>query len=63
MLATKVGKLLRRPRSPDAPDTTEWPGGLPFRIRWDFTYGGVMRAYEDSLQRLGVTRVDLVDDS
>ncbi len=60
VLATKVGKLLRRPRPPDAPDTTEWPGGLPFRIRWDFTYGGVMRAYEDSLQRLGVTRVDLL---
>ena len=60
VLATKVGKLLRRPRPPDLPDTTEWPGGLPFRIRWDFTYDGVMRAYEDSLQRLGVTRVDLL---
>ena len=60
VLATKVGKLLGRPRAPDAADATEWPGGLPFRIRWDFTYGGVMRAYEDSLQRLGVTRVDLL---
>ena len=60
VLATKVGKLLRRPKPPDSPDATEWPGGLPFRIRWDFTYGGVMRAYEDSLQRLGVTRVDLL---
>lgn len=60
VLATKVGKLLRRPEPPDGPDATEWPGGLPFRIRWDFTYDGVMRAYEDSLQRLGVTRVDLL---
>ena len=60
VLATKVGKLLRRPRPPEEPDATEWPGGLPFRIRWDFTYDGVMRAYEDSLQRLGVNRVDLL---
>ena len=60
VLATKVGKLLRRPRSPEELDATEWPGGLPFRIWWDFTYDGVMRAYEDSLQRLGVTRVDLL---
>ena len=60
VLATKVGKLLGRPRPPAPPDATEWPGGLPFRIRWDFTYDGVMRAYEDSLQRLGVTRVDLL---
>ena len=60
VLATKVGKLLRRPKPPDGPDATEWPGGLPFRIRWDFTYDGVMRSYEDSLQRLGVTRVDLL---
>ena len=60
VLATKVGKLLRRPRPPEELDATEWPGGLPFRIRWDFSYDGVMRAYEDSLQRLGVTRVDLL---
>ena len=60
VLATKVGKLLRRPRPREEPDATEWPGGLPFRIRWDFTYDGVMRSYEDSLQRLGVTRVDLL---
>ena len=60
VLATKVGKLLRRPRPPEEPDATEWPGGLPFRIRWDFSYDGVMRAYEDSLQRLGVTGVDLL---
>ena len=60
VLATKVGKLLRRPRPREELNATEWPGGLPFRIRWDFSYDGVMRAYEDSLQRLGVTRVDLL---
>ena len=60
VLATKVGKLLRRPQPPDELDATEWPGGLPFRIHWDFTYDGVMRAYEDSLQRLGMNRVDLL---
>ena len=37
-----------------------WTGGLPFELRFDYSYDGVMRSYEDSLQRLGLPRVDLL---
>ena len=35
-----------------------WAGGLPFELRFDYTRDGVLRSYEDSLQRLGMNRVD-----
>src|SRR5262249_54963880 len=31
----------------------------PFEVRFDYTYDGILRAYEDSLQRLGLARIDL----
>ena len=37
-----------------------WTGGLPFRVRFDYSYDGVMRSFEDSLQRLGLPRIDLL---
>ncbi|HET6316215.1 MAG TPA: aldo/keto reductase, partial [Chloroflexota bacterium] len=40
-------------------DTAPWPGGLPFEVHFDYSYDGILRAYEDSLQRLGLARIDL----
>ena len=60
VLSTKVGRILRRPADPGSFDTGMWAGGLPFDFRFDYTYDGILRAYEDSLQRLGLTRVDLL---
>ena len=61
VVATKVGRLLQRPRAPSREvDLGGWSDGLPFEPRWDFSYGGIMRSYEDSLQRLGINRVDLL---
>ena len=57
-LSTKVGRVLVRPDDPSAFSQERWAGGLPFVVRFDYTYDGVMRAYEDSLQRLGVNTVD-----
>ena len=37
-----------------------WPHGLHFEYRHDYTYDAVMRSCEDSLQRLGMNRVDLL---
>jgi D-threo-aldose 1-dehydrogenase len=59
VLSTKVGRILRAPANPAAFDPGPWLGGLPFEVRFDYTYDGVLRAYEDSLQRLGLSRVDL----
>ena len=33
---------------------------LRFEVRFDYSYDGVIRAYEDSLQRLGLPEVDLL---
>eukprot|EP01052_Picozoa_sp_SAG31_P033784 SAG31_NODE_3862_length_3810_cov_32.413096_7_plen_53_part_00 len=31
---------------------------MPFDMEFDYSYGGIMRQFEDSLQRLGMARVD-----
>jgi D-threo-aldose 1-dehydrogenase len=60
LLSTKIGRILRAPRHPERFDTGFWAGGLHFEHHFDYSYDGVMRAYEDSLQRLGMNRVDLL---
>ncbi|HET7767523.1 MAG TPA: aldo/keto reductase [Chloroflexota bacterium] len=57
-LSTKVGRVLFRPRDPASFMDERWKGGLPFDLRFDYTRDGVIRAYEDSLQRLGMNSVD-----
>src|SRR5262249_62399406 len=58
VLSTKVGRLLR-PRTQD-PATEPYRHPLPFNTAFDYTYDGVMRAFEDSLQRLGLARIDVL---
>ena len=59
VLSTKVGRILRAPAYPHAPDPRTQPGGLPFEVRFDYSRDGILRAYEDSLQRLGLVRIDV----
>jgi D-threo-aldose 1-dehydrogenase len=33
---------------------------LPFNIRFDYSYDGIMRSVEDSFQRLGLNRIDIL---
>lgn len=56
--STKVGRVYSRfaGRAPESV-TAPWTGGLPFVPRFDYTYDGVMRSYEDSLMRLGLNRI------
>src|SRR4051812_39946624 len=58
VLSTKVGRILDRPRDPATFHQERWGGGLPFEVRFDYTRDGILRAYEDSLTRLGLNRVD-----
>ena len=64
VLSTKVGRLFRVPSDPARRDAERRaagrPGGLNFAHHHDHSYDGVMRSYEDSLQRLGLTRIDLL---
>lgn len=56
VLSTKVGRINR----PSTRRDPKWPGALPFEPVFDYGYDAVMRSFEDSLQRLGVDRVDIL---
>jgi D-threo-aldose 1-dehydrogenase len=58
VLATKVGRLLR-PRA-DLPSNSPLRHPLPFDAVFDYSYDGVMRSFEDSLQRLGLAQIDIL---
>jgi len=57
-LTTKVGRTLHRPQDPVTFDRSPWAGGLKFEVNYDYSYEGIMRSYEQSLQRLGLDTVD-----
>jgi D-threo-aldose 1-dehydrogenase len=58
VLSTKIGRVLERPADPATFKPERWPYGLPFVVRFDYAYDGVMRSYEDSLTRMGLNRID-----
>jgi D-threo-aldose 1-dehydrogenase len=59
LLSSKVGRLLIA--DDGAPrDQNGYVGVLPFVQRYDYTGDGTRRSIEDSLQRLGVSRLDIV---
>ena len=59
VLSTKVGRLLKSGLPAD-PASMGWPAPLPFHPVYDYSYDGVMRSYEDSLQRLGLDHIDIL---
>lgn len=59
VLSTKAGRLLA-PGYPQDSSAGEWPGSFPFHQIYDYSYDGVMRSYEDSLQRMGVSSIDIL---
>ena len=58
VLSTKIGRWLKASQDPDY-DGTPWLGGTPFEVVFDYSYDGIMRAYEQSQLRLGLARYDL----
>ena len=58
VLSTKVGRLLRADASKGG-KLGPFVAGLPFRVEYDYTADGVRRSIEDSLQRLGMARIDI----
>ena len=59
VLSSKVGRLLSASRELHGPDD-EFPFGLPFAARFDYSYDSAMRSVEDSLQRLALNRIDIL---
>jgi D-threo-aldose 1-dehydrogenase len=59
VISTKVGRLMR----PDAgvrPGDDGFAAPLPFRPHYDYSFDGIMRSHQDSLQRLGLASVDIL---
>jgi D-threo-aldose 1-dehydrogenase len=62
VLSTKVGRLLNP--VPGPVDETQPRHGyatpMPFEPVYDYSYDAVMRSFEESLQRLGLSRIDIL---
>jgi len=57
-ITTKVGRTLARPADPKTFKRDPWAGGLNFAVNFDYSYDGIMRSYEQALQRLALDTVD-----
>ncbi|TPM36237.1 aldo/keto reductase [Mesorhizobium sp. B2-3-4] len=68
VVSTKVGRLMTRQRPglelpPEAeknPLDAGWQNGLPFREVFDYSYDAIMRSFDDSQQRMGRARIDIL---
>jgi D-threo-aldose 1-dehydrogenase len=59
VLSTKVGRLLS-PAGEKLEEDGIFFNPSPFNSRYDYSYDGVMRSFESSLHRLGLSRVDIL---
>ncbi len=58
-ISTKVGRLMRP--DPGATAMSDgWADPLPFRPVFDYRHDAILRSLDDSLQRLGLDRVDIL---
>jgi D-threo-aldose 1-dehydrogenase len=62
VLSTKVGRLLKQVSGPVDERIVRhgYATPMPFEPVYDYSYDGVMRSYEESLQRLGLSRIDIL---
>lgn len=58
LISTKVGRTLARPEDLKSFSREPWVGGLNFEVHFDYSYDGIMRSYEQGLQRLALDTVD-----
>jgi D-threo-aldose 1-dehydrogenase len=59
VLSTKVGRLLR-PGTPQGGATDGRMAPMPFHVVYDYSRDGIMRSVEDSCQRLGLAKIDIL---
>jgi D-threo-aldose 1-dehydrogenase len=59
ILSTKIGRYLVSP-GPQGIDRGIFKGGLDLEVVLDYSYDGTMRSLEQSLERLGVSHIDVV---
>ncbi|MGA7776545.1 MAG: aldo/keto reductase [Paraburkholderia sp.] len=59
VLSTKVGRRFV-PRTTPYDGSEGWQNPLPFQAIYDYTHDGILRAFEDSQQRLGIAEIDIL---
>jgi len=59
VLSTKVGRLMQ-PDPTVTPGENGWADPLPFRPVFDYGRDAILRSFDDSLQRLGLARIDML---
>ncbi|GGG94287.1 L-fucose dehydrogenase [Parapedobacter pyrenivorans] len=60
LLSTKIGRIFEADPTFEPGSAGLWKGPLNFKFRYDYTADGVRRSLEDSLQRLGLSSIDIV---
>lgn len=58
VLSSKVGRILRPKRRSEI-DFSPWVDAAANEVIFDYSYDGTMRAFEDSMQRLALERMDI----
>ncbi|RYY71583.1 MAG: aldo/keto reductase [Chitinophagaceae bacterium] len=59
VFSTKIGRLFKRVHE-DAVPTTMWKAPLPYDFEHDYTGDATKRSIEESLQRTGLSHIDIV---
>lgn len=59
VLSSKVGRILT-PSAEPLPKKWHWANPSPFHYHYDYSAAGTRRSIEDSLQRIGVSSLDIV---
>lgn len=60
VISTKAGKRLKSASSKTQSDEPWFIDHLPFEVEYDYTYDGIMRCVEDSMQRLSLNVIDII---
>lgn len=60
VLSTKIGRVFEADPNFKPDPENLWKGQLNFKYKFDYTADGVRRSIEDSLQRLGLSSIDIV---
>jgi len=58
VLSTKVGRILTPCEK--AADKYGFCSPMPFEPEYDYSYDGIMRSFEHSIQRLGLSKIDIL---
>ena len=58
VLSTKVGRILEP--CAKAEDKYGFCSPMPFDPKYDYSYDGIMRSFEHSIQRLGLSKIDIL---